>query len=168
MEPKKKNAINPLEQSDTPLAFRFNMLAKKYYGAATQQFEGFDLERYFYVLSVIGSHEYITQQCLANCMGIDKATVVRVIDYLTEKGLVKREVNKEDRREHIIVATPRALKIIPVIKQVFDEVNKTAFRGFTKEEKMQFIKMTNKIMANLISVPVEEVQVKISRKGVKK
>lgn len=168
MEPKKKNTINPLEQSDTPLAFRFNMLAKKYYGAASHQFEGFDLERYFYVLSVIGSHQYITQQCLANCMDIDKATVVRVIDYLSEKGLVKREVNEEDRREHIIVATPRAHKIIPVINQVFEEVNKTAFRGFTKEEKMQFIQMTNKIMNNLVSLPVEEVQVKNNRKGVKK
>lgn len=168
MEYKKKHSINPLEDADSPLAFRFMMLAKKYYGVASHQFKGFDLERNFYVLSIIGSHEYITQQCLANCMEIDKATVVRVIDYLSEKGLVKREVNKEDRREHIIVATAKGKKMIPVINQVFEEVNQTAFHGFSKEQKSQFIQMSKQIMSNLISMPAEDVELKYSRKGIKK
>ncbi len=40
----------------TPLAYKFTLLAKNYYGAATTHFANFDFDKYYYVLMVIGNH----------------------------------------------------------------------------------------------------------------
>jgi DNA-binding MarR family transcriptional regulator len=106
----KKGIVDPLSKEDTPLAFRLNVIAKKYYGAAAKQMENLDMERYFFVLKLIAKSEFITQQCLANCLKVDKAGIVRMIDYLSDKGLVIREVNPNDRREHRIRASKKGLK----------------------------------------------------------
>ncbi len=147
-----KNKINPFETKDSPLSLMFNMLFKKYYHAAEQQLVGAELDRYFYVLGLICKHEKITQQCLANCLQIDKATMVRVIDYLTDKGLVKRTPHSEDRRAYIISPTPKGLKIAPKIEATFSQLNKLAFNGFSAEEKKMFIEFMNRMDNNLSDV----------------
>ena len=147
-----KNKINPFETKDSPLSLMFNMLFKKYYHAAEQQLIGAELDRYFYVLGLICKHEKITQQCLANCLQIDKATMVRVIDYLTDKGLVKRTPHSEDRRAYIISPTTKGLKIAPKIEATFSQLNKLAFNGFSAEEKKMFIEFMNRMDNNLSDV----------------
>lgn len=147
-----KNKINPFETKDSPLSLMFNMLFKKYYHAAEQQLVGAELDRYFYVLGLICKHEKITQQCLANCLQIDKATMVRVIDYLTDKGLVKRTPHSEDRRAYIISPTTKGLKIAPKIEATFSQLNKLAFNGFSAEEKKMFIEFMNRMDNNLSDV----------------
>jgi DNA-binding MarR family transcriptional regulator len=147
-----KNKINPFETKDSPLSLMFNMLFKKYYHAAEQQLVGAELDRYFYVLGLICKHEKITQQCLANCLQIDKATMVRVINYLTDKGLVKRTPHSEDRRAYIISPTTKGLKIAPKIEATFSQLNKLAFNGFSAEEKKMFIEFMNRMDNNLSDV----------------
>lgn len=147
-----KNKINPFETKDSPLSLMFNMLFKKYYHAAEQELVGTELDRYFYVLGLICKHEKITQQCLANCLQIDKATMVRVIDYLTDKGLVKRTPHSEDRRAYIISPTTKGLKIAPKIEATFSQLNKLAFNGFSAEEKKMFIEFMNRMDNNLSDV----------------
>ena len=149
-----KNKINPFETKDSPLSLMFNMLFKKYYHAAEQQLVGAELDRYFYVLGLICKHEKITQQCLANCLQIDKATMVRVIDYLTDKGLVKRTPHSEDRRAYIISPTTKGLKIAPKIEATFSQLNKLAFNGFRAEEKKMFIEFMNRMDNNLSDVTI--------------
>ena len=56
MTGKKKKIIEPLKFIDTPLAYRLNMIAKKYAGAASKLFEELDLERNFFILNLISKH----------------------------------------------------------------------------------------------------------------
>jgi DNA-binding MarR family transcriptional regulator len=149
MLPTPKNKINPFESKESPLSLMFNMLFKKYYHAAEQQLVSAELDRYFYVLGLICKHEEITQQCLANCLQIDKATMVRVIDYLTEKGLVKRTPHSEDRRAYIISPTAKGLKLAPKIEATFSHLNKLAFKGFSSQEKNMFLALLSKMDDNL-------------------
>ena len=149
MLPSQKNKINPFEFEESPLSLMFNTLFKKYYHAAEEQLSSEELDRYFYVLGLICKHEEITQQCLANCLQIDKATVVRVIDYLTNKGLAKRTPHTEDRRAYIISPTAKGLKLAPKIEETFNNLNKLAFKGFSAEEKKMFLVLMAKMDNNL-------------------
>ena len=160
MTVKKDTLINPLTLSDTPLAYRFNELSKKYYGAVSKHFEKIDLERNYFILNFISKHKHITQQTLANLINMDKTRIVHVIDYLSEKGLVKREKSPEDRREHRIVITKKADKYIKKISIGFNELNKTAFKGFTKTEQQLFFSMLEKIDANVSLLPTEKYSLK--------
>ncbi len=156
MEDVKKGIVDPLSKEDTPLAFRLNVIAKKYYGAAAKQMENLDMERYFFVLKLIAKSEFITQQCLANCLKVDKAGIVRMIDYLSDKGLVIREVNPNDRREHRILASKKGLKYVTKIEASFNDINQKAFAGFSKSEVKQYIDMCQRINENLESLPSTE------------
>jgi MarR family transcriptional regulator for hemolysin len=121
------------------------------------------MERYFFVLKLIAKSEFITQQCLANGLKIDKAGIVRMIDYLSEKALVKREVNPNDRREHRIVATKKGLRYVAKIESTFDEINEKAFSGFNKTEKKQFLEMCQRINENLQTLPSTEYSIIYSK-----
>jgi DNA-binding MarR family transcriptional regulator len=144
----------------TPLAYKFTLLAKNYYGAAAAHFTEFDFDKYFYVLMVIGNHEKITQQCLAKYFDIDKASIVRIIDYLTDKGLVIREKNTLDRREHMIVCTEKGNTYLPQINQAFNLVNNSAFKNFTKQEQTLFFEMLNRMLENISGLPAEYYELK--------
>ena len=156
MKLSKSKVLEPLSLSDTPLAFRMSIIAKQYYGAAHKHFEDIDLERNFFFLNFISKHKHISQQTLADCMHKDKTTIVHVIDYLSDKGLVKRIQNPDDRREHMIIATKKADNFINKISTGFGELNKKAFKGFNNKEKELFLNMMERIQSNVSELPSED------------
>jgi MarR family transcriptional regulator, transcriptional regulator for hemolysin len=157
---KKDKEISPKVLSDTPLAYHLNELSKKYYGAVSKHFEQLDMERNYFVLNFISKHKNIKQQSLANLLNMDKTRMVHVIDYLSGKGLVKREQSTEDRREQNIVITKKADKYIEKISAGFSALNKTAFKGFTKTEQQHFFDMIDKIDKNIAALPSENYSLK--------
>jgi MarR family transcriptional regulator for hemolysin len=160
MTDSKNKVIDPLTLSDTPLAYHLNELSKKYYGAVSKHFEQLDLERNYFFLNFISKHKHITQQSLANLLNMDKTRIVHVIDYLSEKGLVKREKSIDDRREHKIVITKKAEKYIEKISKGFNELNNVAFKGFNKTERQLFFSMLDKIDLNISQLPKEKYSLK--------
>ena len=144
---KEKKSI--LQQSNTPLVFHFNALAKNYFGTLSKELNDVDLERYYFALTLITSHENISQQFIADNIDVDKANMVRIIDYLSEKGYVKRLVNPKDRREHKIAPTAKAIKLVPRLKEAFKKVNNQTLKGFTKEESKTFYDMLGRAHANI-------------------
>lgn len=144
-----------LGQEHTPLVYHFNALAKSYFGSLSAQLNDLDLERYYFVLTLISRHKNISQQALADCIDVDKANMVRILDYLADKGYIKRKVNPKDRREHIITPTKKAEKIATRLSDTFKGVNAEALKGFTKTESKQFFHMMERVFENLSGLPAE-------------
>jgi DNA-binding MarR family transcriptional regulator len=67
----------------------------------------FDIEpRELGVLIVIDSFEPASQQQVAERIGIDRTTMVAMLDTLEAKGLVSRRPDAEDRRRNVVELTP--------------------------------------------------------------
>jgi MarR family transcriptional regulator, transcriptional regulator for hemolysin len=133
-----------------PLGKVFFIIARKYLGIVNEKLQGMEIERSFYALTLIGSSEKeITQQELAEMLGSDKVSIVRVIDYLSQIGYVKRTVSQTDRRKNILTLTPKALQNLPRIKSTLEEVNDIALKGLTEEELKLFEMIIGKITQNL-------------------
>ena len=110
-----------------------------------------DIERNFYALILIEEGKgKIAQQDLADLLETDKVSVVRIIDYLSNKGYVKREKDPSDRRKYGLVLTEKAEKEIPLIKKVLDEVIQNALSGITPEKVDELYDTLNKIKQNII------------------
>jgi DNA-binding MarR family transcriptional regulator len=79
----------------------------------------------FGVLNILRSNEGLNQISLGLQMGIDKATVVKLIDGLEKKAFVVRVSSETDRREKFLKITPRGIKfleqIIPQMKALETE-----------------------------------------------
>ncbi len=64
------------------------------------------------VLLVIDSFEPASQQQVALRMGVDRTTMVAIIDALEAKGIIARHPDAEDRRRNVIGLTPAGHDIL--------------------------------------------------------
>jgi len=57
------------------------------------------------VLTVLASGEPASQQQAAQRLGVDRTTMVALVDVLEDKGLVQRHAHAEDRRRNVVELT---------------------------------------------------------------
>lgn len=151
-----------------PLGRGFAILAKNYFGALTKLLENSEVERYYSILILLDkTEEYCTQQFICEQLKIDKVSMVRMIDHLIKKGLVKKVQNEKDRREYFIELTTKGIKTMPELYEAIQKLNKAAFKGVPKEQQKQFMDQMNLILQNLESLPSETVYINY-KKAVKK
>ncbi len=147
-----------------PLSKEFAELSKIFYGVVSNKLQGLEIDRYYYTLVLIKEgNGKITQKDLSGQICSDKVFVVKILDYLSDKGMVKRQINEKDRREHFIMITPKGEKLIPVIAKAFNEANDIAFKGLTKNEQSFFYKALCLMKENLASVPSDEMKINFKR-----
>jgi MarR family transcriptional regulator, transcriptional regulator for hemolysin len=140
--------------SKFPLGRRFAILTRMYYGALTKKLERLDIDRHFSILILLHTAgKECTQQYISDVMKKDKASMVRIVDYLTDKGYIRRVSNPDDRREHHIKLTEKAKKIMPAIHKAIHELNKAATRGLTEQQAKMFDGFLYAIGVNLSDQP---------------
>jgi DNA-binding MarR family transcriptional regulator len=150
------------QEGNTSLGLYFSFLAKRFFGSLMRNLAHIDLDRYFIVLiAVEESGETFTQQNLCDCFNINKASMVRIIDYLTKKGYLQRQVNKADRREHLLILTEKAKSNLPDIKLTVKKVEETALQGFSAAQKDRFLCLLNKVYVNMAEIPEGDLFVEI-------
>lgn len=147
-----------------PLGKQFGSLTRLYYGALTKRLEHLDIERHFSILILIDTSEKeCSQQYISDVMKKDKASMVRIIDYLTEKGYIIRVPNPKDRREYHIKLTDKANKIMSKIHKGVNDLNRTATKGLSSQQVKIFYKSIDIISSNLIKEPAHKVIVNFKK-----
>lgn len=95
-------------------------------------------------------------------LGKDKSALVSIIDSLTEKGYVYREVNPADRREHLLKVTTKASKAVPEIVAAFEAINKTVATDLSLAEIETFNRVLLKMEENLKPYTSKEINLKLN------
>jgi len=124
---------------EQPFGRMLSMLGKGYLQVLRRNLQHLDIDRNYYAVVLIESYKgEITQNELATLLGTNKVTVVRIVDYLSEKGYVKRIRKAEDKRKHALVLTEKAKSALPEIKESFKQINKIAFKGL-KSAQIEYL-----------------------------
>jgi MarR family transcriptional regulator, transcriptional regulator for hemolysin len=127
-----------MKEAYTPLGLTFASLTKHYLSLLSFQLEDMPLNRYFYPFWLVAKHSgTIGQQQLGELLNADKVTVVRIIDYLEKEEFVERQVNPNDRRCHLLVATEFGLKHLPKIEDALAHTDKLFFKMLGDDAKIQ-------------------------------
>jgi DNA-binding MarR family transcriptional regulator len=109
-----------------------------------------DIKRNYYALILIEEGQgKLTQQELAVLLESDKVSVVRIVDYLAEKGYVSRVREQSDKRKYGLLLTDKALKELPQIRDAMEEVFRSAFEGVSVNKLDELYKTLNEIKINL-------------------
>ncbi len=132
------------------------ILSKLYFSALSKKLENIDSERYFSILQFISEHNGCTQQYICNNLSIDKTAMVKVIDYLIKTGLIDRNVNPDDRREHFIFLTKKGQKQTIEIDHAFKEIDSKIFENISKEDQATFNKVICSLSKNLQMLPLTD------------
>jgi MarR family transcriptional regulator for hemolysin len=90
------------------------------------------------VLVVLNDEGSTTQTQLVQRMGIDKSTMVSIVDELEDSGFVERRRAKDDRRTVPIHVTAEGEVVAGKAAKVTDVSNATVFSDFTAAERSEF------------------------------
>src|SRR5262245_56796825 len=93
----------------------------------------------FGLLNVIGSREGAIQQELGAAMGIDRTTMVTLIDQLEDAGLAKRRPSPTDRRARDIAITPKGRRLLQRARGLIAEVDDEVLAGLGARDRRELM-----------------------------
>lgn len=138
---------------ELPTGTQTLIVSKLYYGILTKSLEKLEVDRYFAVLLFLNGKKSCCQQVICDSLLIDKAAMVKVLDYLSKAGYIERKVNADDRREHFIILSKRGEKQIKEIQRNVELIEKKVFENITKQDELVFKRILNSITVNLKQLP---------------
>ncbi len=86
---------------------------------------------------------------LADYMGLDRSSVVRLIDTLAAQGLVERQDDPDDRRAKRIVLTKAAAPVLAEAQAAAHAVRAVALDGLTPEDLTRAEAVLDAVLGNL-------------------
>ena len=107
----------------------------------------------WYLLRVLWEEDGLTQRQLSQRIGIMEPTTLHTITAMERAGLVRRVRNVADRRKINVFVTPKGRDLEAVLIPLAVAVVDDAVRGFTEEQKEQFLGFLRAIQRNLGAAP---------------
>ncbi len=122
----------------------------KQYITSFFQKEGYNITpEQFLILDTLWDEGIMSQQKIANSILKDKNSVVKLIDGLEKKNLVKRIADKEDRRQNLIELTPYAKEIQEGVTSSAMEAVDLIIKDISRQDLYIFIKVLTKMAENM-------------------
>lgn len=95
-----------------------------------------------------------SQKELAEKFRVSPAAVTGILKRLERDGYIRRTLGADNRTNAIII-TDSGREIVSRSKEIFDEVDKQCFRGFTDEEYDTLLRLLDKIADNIENIRVD-------------
>ncbi len=93
----------------------------------------------FALLNVLGAREGAMQQEIGAAMGIDRSTMVVLIDELETKHLAKRRPHPSDRRAREVTITAKGRQVLQRARNAALQVEGEVLRGLTIDERNELV-----------------------------
>ncbi len=100
----------------------------------------------FGVLTLIGANPGLTQSALARAVGIERSTMVAVIDGLEDRGLVERRPSPVDRRSYALVLSADGETLLADLKVRVQAHDDKATNSLDAEEKATLMALLHRLV----------------------
>ena len=118
--------------------------------------------RHYGCLTLIAAEGPMTQQQLGKRMGVDRTTIVAVVDALEDQGFVERRRNPDDRRAYALQVTPAGEAWQKRATEVILETEDEYLAPLSAAERKQFVDLLQRVLvsqpAELVANPPVEVR----------
>lgn len=117
---------------------------------AEQEYEEIKItnEQFGLLHAISIKEEDVIQKDMAELMGKDKSAILRLIDSLEEKELVRRVTDKNDRRKNYLMVTKTGERVIKQYMKIVREMMEELQQGLTESDLETFRKVVNQIKNN--------------------
>lgn len=99
----------------------------------------------FGVLEVLQHNKGLTQSRLAAAIGLDRSSLVPLLDKLQKRNLVARESSVEDRRSNHLYLTPEGRQLLAKADKRVRQHEERILAPLTKSETKRLITLLSKI-----------------------
>src|ERR1700704_1855585 len=93
----------------------------------------------FALLNVLGAREGAIQQELGAVMGIDRSTMVLLVDELESAGLAKRRPHPDDRRAREVAITAKGRRVLERARRMARQVEDEVLGGLDAGERRELL-----------------------------
>jgi DNA-binding MarR family transcriptional regulator len=101
----------------------------------------------FALLNALGAREGAIQQEIGSAMGIDRSTMVVLIDELEVAGLAKRRAHPKDRRAREVALTPNGRQLLERARRMAVQVEHEVLRGLNASERRELLKLLRRALS---------------------
>ena len=108
----------------------------------------------FAILNVIGAREGAIQQELGAALGIDRSTMVSLIDQLESAGLANRRPSATDRRARQIAITPKGRRLLAQARDLIAQVEDEVLGGLSTEERDRLLALLRQALGSAPAQPL--------------
>jgi DNA-binding MarR family transcriptional regulator len=98
------------------------------------------------VLNLLADEGPLSQHEIGEMLGIDRTTMVELLDDLEKQGILRREVNPDDRRSHMIKLTPQGKARQKVAMKAFDDAAAEFFSPLSASERQAMAAMLKRLI----------------------
>jgi len=122
----------------------FRVLKKRFDEVSDEDIK-ISTEQYGLLQSINIKEEDVIQKDMAEFMGKDKSAILRLIDSLEEKELIRRVVDTKDRRKNYLMVTKIGYRVLKQYTAIVDELMDEIQHGLNESDKDAFLKVVNHI-----------------------
>src|SRR5919204_4670053 len=108
----------------------------------------------FAVLNVVGAREGAIQQELGSALGIDRSTMVSLIDQLESAGLARRRPSATDRRARELAITPKGRRLLQRARRLSSQVEGEVLAGLTADERRELLALLRRALDTAPAQPL--------------
>jgi DNA-binding MarR family transcriptional regulator len=105
-------------------------------------------DQFFFLYSINMKENEVIQKDMAEFMKKDKSVIFRMIDALEEKDLIRRVVDKNDRRKNCLMVTKTGMRVLENYKQIGRELIEQIHEGIDKENIDLFYRVVHQLKEN--------------------
>lgn len=98
-------------------------------------------EQFKLLHAISQNKEEVIQKDMADMLGKDKSTILRLIDSLETKELVRRVADTKDRRKNYLMVTKKGDEMIKQYEQIFSAIFDQLQQGLNESELNTFYKV---------------------------
>ncbi len=102
-------------------------------------------------LAYLANNEGIRQAGLAEMLEIEPITLVRILDKLSDRGLVERRQHPNDRRSWLLYMRDEARPLIDTMRNLGDQTRKEALEGTSQGDQEHLYALLTLMKSNLLS-----------------
>jgi len=128
--------------------------SQKFYDKYGEQF-GLGAGQFNFLIA-INEYEGITMKALAQSGAYDKALVSKAVNKLTELGLVRTEINRDDKRERFLFSTDRTKEIMKDLYLIRRDWFNQLTKGLSEAEIAEYLRIQQRIADNALNVEEQE------------
>ncbi len=105
------------------------------------------------VLLLLDSREPESQQQAAARLGVDRTTMVGLLDALEGKGLVARQADAEDRRRNVVGLTDAGQRTLDVATAASDDAERRLLGELSETEALRLRELLGRVAAERVGRP---------------
>lgn len=99
----------------------------------------------FGILALVAANRGMSQTALARAVGVDRSTLVPILDRLEARGLVRRRRSAEDRRTHALELGLEGGRMMPSFEAAVRRHERRIQRGLSAAEGCRLIELLDRL-----------------------